>query len=236
MSLAKRANKEKAVPAPSVRRLPMYLNVIRDFRKKGARYISSSSIARVLDLKSIQVRKDLAVTGIFGKPKKGYPTASLMDAIERFLGWDKPRDAVLVGVGNLGRALLGYPAFSWYALNIVAAFDSDPQKIGASVHGMKIGNARTLAARIRNLGIKIAILTVPPNQAQETADILAGAGVEGIWNFTGAKLAVPDHVIVQKEDLSLGFVMLCVKMDRKGRRLPIGPEACDPGFGTNAVI
>jgi redox-sensing transcriptional repressor len=197
--------------APSIRRLPSYLHIIRVH--EGEEYISGTVIARELNLESIQVRKDLSITGIVGKPKKGYPMGELIDAIEHFLGWDSPQDAVLVGVGNLGTALLGYSEFQFHGLNIMAAFDTNPRKIGSVVHGVKILNAATMDIQIRNFGAKIAILTVPRDHAQESADALASAGIRGIWNFTSVKLKVPDTVIVQKEDLTSGYAMLCVKMN-----------------------
>jgi redox-sensing transcriptional repressor len=199
--------------APSIRRLPSYLHIIRVH--EGEQYISGTVIARELNLESIQVRKDLSITGIIGKPKKGYPTGELIDAIEHFLGWNSPQDAVLVGAGNLGTALLGYSEFQFHGLNIMAAFDTNPRKIGSVIHGVKILNAATMDIQIRNFGVKIAILTVPRDRAQESADALVFAGIEGIWNFTNVKLKVPDTVIVQKEDLTSGYAMLCVKMNSR---------------------
>jgi redox-sensing transcriptional repressor len=209
--------KRKILAAPSVRRLPAYLDIIRNYQeeREGEEYISGTSIARELNLESIQVRKDLAITGIIGRPKKGYLIESLADAIERFLGWDTLRDAALVGAGNLGNALLGHRDFALHGLNIIAAFDINSRKIGAKVHGIKIMNAANMDIQIRNFGIKVAILTVPPEHAQEAADMLVSAGIEGIWNFTRKKLIVPDTVAVQNEDLSSGFAMLCVKMHTK---------------------
>jgi redox-sensing transcriptional repressor len=204
--------KRKVSAAPSIRRLPSYLHLIRQFRREGGAYISGTLIARALNLEPIQVRKDLAITGITGTPKKGYPLGALIDAIERFLGWDSPRNAALVGVGNLGAALLGYQEFQRHGLNIIAAFDTAPEKIGSSIRGVPVLPADVMDSQIRGSGIKIAILTVPSPFAQETADILIKAGVEGIWNFTNAKLRVPAHVAVQKEDLSSGYAMLCVMM------------------------
>jgi redox-sensing transcriptional repressor len=205
--------------APSVRRLPSYLNIIRNAQGEGVEYISGTVIARELNLESIQVRKDLAITGIAGKPKRGYPVEPLISAIEHFLGWDSRQDAVLVGVGNLGSALLGYREFQLHGLNIMAAFDTNPKKIGAVVHGIKIMNADTMDIQIRSFGVKIAILTVPSDYAQKTASILIEAGIDGIWNFTNVKLKAPDHVIVQKEDLSSGYAMLCVKIGARRKRL-----------------
>ncbi|MDR1626024.1 MAG: redox-sensing transcriptional repressor Rex [Spirochaetia bacterium] len=205
---------KKIVGAPSVRRLPSYLDIIRDYQqeREGVEYISGTRIARELDLESIQVRKDLTITGIVGRPKKGYRVDALVSAIERFLSWDTLQDTALVGAGNLGSAILGHREFALHGLNIVAAFDSNSRKIGTKVHGITIMSAAGMDIQIRNFGIKIAILTLPPEQAQDAADILVRAGIEGIWNFTTKKLAVPDTVAVQNEDLSSGFALLCVKM------------------------
>ncbi|MDR1108168.1 MAG: redox-sensing transcriptional repressor Rex [Spirochaetaceae bacterium] len=204
--------KIKISAAPSIRRLPSYLHTIRQYQHEGSEFISGTLIAQELNLEPIQVRKDLAITGIIGKPKKGYPLEALIVAIERFLGWDSPQDAVLIGVGNLGTALMGYQEFQFHGLNIIAAFDKNPEKIGAAVHGVTVLDVATMDIQIRNFGVKIAILTVPSAFAQETADILAKAGIVGIWNFTNVKLKVPDQVIVQKEDLSSGYALLCVTM------------------------
>jgi redox-sensing transcriptional repressor len=204
--------KQKISAAPSIRRLPSYLHIIRQLQRDGEEYISGTLIAQELNLEPIQVRKDLAITGITGRPKKGYPVEALTGAIEQFLGWNVPRDAVLVGAGNLGAALLGYPEFRRHGLNIVAAFDKAPEKIGAAVHGVPVLPADTMDVRIRGFGVKTAILTVPSPFAQATADLLIRAGIRGIWNFTNVKLKVPDDVAVQKEDLSSGYAMLCVMM------------------------
>jgi redox-sensing transcriptional repressor len=204
--------KPRVPAAPSVRRLPSYLHIINNLPPEGE-YISGTFIAEELNVDSIQVRKDLAITGVMGKPKKGYHIDTLRNAIESFLGWDKGRDAVLVGVGNLGSALMGYSELTRHGLNIVAAFDSNPKAVGKRVHGIPILNVKTMDIQVPHLGAQIAILTVPPNAAQETADILIRAGITGFWNFTNVKLKTPDHVIVQKEDLSSGYAMLCVRMN-----------------------
>ncbi|MDR1901798.1 MAG: redox-sensing transcriptional repressor Rex [Treponema sp.] len=214
----------KISAAPSVRRLPSYMHIIRNLQREGKEYISGSVIAHELSLDSIQVRKDLSITGIIGRPKKGYPVNTLIDAIEHFLGWDSLQDAVLIGVGNLGSALLGYSEFQFHGLNIMAAFDTNPKKIGSTIHGLRIMNANTMDIQIRNFGVRIAILTVPSDNAQEAADILVNAGIEGIWNFTNVKLKVPDTVVVQREDLSSGYAMLSVKLNVKRRDREAKPE------------
>ena len=205
--------KQKIAAIPSIRRLPSYLNIIRQSRDEGNEYISGTVIAQELHLEPIQVRKDLAITGIVGKPKKGYPVVALMAAIERFLRWDHVQEAVLIGAGNLGTALSGYPEFQYHGLKICAAFDQDPAKVGKTIHGVPIYPIDGLGDKIAALGARIAILTVPSAHAQTVADSLVAAGITAIWNFTNVKLKVPDEVVVQKEDLTSGYAMLCVMMN-----------------------
>lgn len=204
--------------APSVRRLPSYLHIIRQSQKNGDAFISGTVIAQELNLEPIQVRKDLAITGIIGKPKKGYPVNELIAAIDRYLGWDQNHRAVLVGSGNLGSALLGYPEFKRHGLDILAAFDSDPAKIGTRIHDVEVFPFGKATEMIRGMSVEIAILTVPSPYAQGTCDTLVAAGITSIWNFTNTKLKVPDHVVVQREDLSSGYAMLSIMMqNRRGK-------------------
>jgi redox-sensing transcriptional repressor len=211
-------SKLKVSYAPSVRRLPSYLHIIRQAERGRDFYISGTVIAQELNLEPIQVRKDLAITGIVGKPKKGYPVEELIKAIERYLGWDQNHDAVLVGAGNLGSALMGYQEFQRHGLRMVAAFDTDPQKVGTQVHGVPVRAMESLESGIKEIKAEIAILTVPSPFAQSTAETLVRAGITSIWNFTNTKLKVPDEIIVQREDLSSGYALLSVQMlTRKGR-------------------
>jgi redox-sensing transcriptional repressor len=207
--------KTKVSFAPSVRRLPQYLHIIHAARKNGDAYISGTVIAQELHLEPIQVRKDLAITGIIGKPKKGYPVEALVAAIEHYLGWDLVHNAVLVGVGNLGSALLGYPDFQLHGLKFVAAFDADPAKLDRTVHGVPVLDIARLEAEVRARGAQIAVLTVPSPMAQSTAELLVKAGVRAIWNFTNVKLKVDPEVVVQREDLSSGFALLSVMMNSR---------------------
>lgn len=205
-------SKMKIAYVPSIRRLPSYLHIIRQALRNGDQYISGTVIAQELNLEPIQVRKDLAITGIVGKPKKGYPVEALVGAIEHYLGWDQNREAVLVGAGNLGSALMGYQEFQLHGLHVVAAFDTDPAKVGTLVHGVRVRHMNELSEDIQSLGAEIALLTVPSPFAQATAETLVAAGIASIWNFTNIKLKVPPHVVVQREDLSSGYALLSVQM------------------------
>lgn len=204
--------KQKIPAVPSIRRLPSYLYIVQQAHQINQEYISGTVIAQELKLEPIQVRKDLAITGIVGRPKKGYPTTQLMEAINRFLGWDTIQPAILVGAGNLGTALAGYQEFRRHGIDIFAAFDSDKKKIGTSIHRIPVYPLSALDNHVKKTGAKIAILTVPSEHAQEAANLIIESGITAIWNFTNHKLNVPDHVVVQKEDLTSGFAMLCVMM------------------------
>ncbi len=202
----------KLASLPTIKRLPSYLHVIENAQREGREFISGTVIAEELDLEPIQVRKDLAITGIVGKPRIGFPVQELIDAIYNFLHWDKNHHAVIVGAGNLATALMGYPEFPRRGLSIVAAFDVDTRKVGTIVNGKPIYHLDELAGRAGELDVSIAILTVPSLVAQEVAERIIEAGVTAIWNFTNVKLKVPAGVMVQKEDLSSGYAVLSVKI------------------------
>lgn len=205
--------KQKIPATPSIKRLPSYLTLIRQAKEEGKEYISGTAIANELHLEPIQVRKDLAITTIIGKPKCGYPVDELIDAIERFLGWNKQRNAVIVGAGNLATALTGYPGFKLHKLNFVAAFDTSKDKIGTSIHSVPVYALSDFCSKVHELEATIAVLTVPYEYAQDCADLFEAAGIKAVWNFTNRKLKLPDSIVCQKEDLSSGFAMLCVMMN-----------------------
>jgi redox-sensing transcriptional repressor len=206
---------DKKVPVPTVRRLPRYLHLLKRCQANGRESISATDIANRLELESIQVRKDISYTGIVGKPRVGYAVDELVSAIEDFLGWSSRTNAVLIGVGSLGSALLGYSGFQKHGLDIVAAFDNKDEKIGMDVHGIPIFNINELEQRLEALEATIAILTLPAAVAQEVTDRIVKLGIKGIWNFSPIKISAPDDVIVQYEDLSAGLAVLSIKLGHK---------------------
>jgi redox-sensing transcriptional repressor len=199
---------ERKAGLSCVKRLPSYLQLLRVLQAEGQEYVSGTVLASVHHLEPVIVRKDLAITGIAGTPRVGFRVTELINAIERFLGWDNQTKAVLVGTGNLGAALLGYRGFENYGLLIVAAFDVDPAKIGKWVHGYKVQSMNQLASFVRRGEIKLGVLTVPADVAQKAVDGMVQAGIRGIWNFTPVKLQVPENVVAQKEDLAEGLAVL----------------------------
>ena len=197
-----------ALPLPTIRRYPIYLRCIKEMIAAGELHISSAVVAERLGLDPVLTRKDLAMSGVIGKPRRGYPAQELQDAINHALGWDSTTDAILVGVGSLGNALLGYSGFEEQNLSICAAFDAHPGTIGRTFHGVKVRPMEDLQRIVRQLGVKIGILTVPSAAAQECTDQLVAAGIRGIWNFTPVQLDVPRGVIVQSVDLAQSLAVL----------------------------
>jgi redox-sensing transcriptional repressor len=204
-----------SIPLTTVQRLPSYLRVAREMRRQGRDVVSSNRLAELLGLEAIQVRKDFGFIGITGLPKTGYQVDDLVAAMEHCLNWNRIRDAVLVGVGHLGTALLGYEGFAAHGLNICAAFDADPGKTGTVVNGTPVLAMADLEAVLRRTEARMAILTVAPDAAQDVALDLARAGIQGIWNFTGCPLVVPQEVIVQDQDIAIGLAVLSAKLSAR---------------------
>ncbi len=212
------------VSTPTVRRLPRYLQVLKRCSGDQAEYVSSTHIAAELGYEAIQVRKDIEVLGVKGQPRVGYRTMDLVAAIESFLSWDNENDAFLIGVGHLGRALIGYKGFSDYGLRIIAGFDANESLAGQEINGVQVFGMDRLAELIIRMRIHIAVLAVPASVAQEVADIIISSGVVGIWNFTPVRLNVPDDVIVERVDLASSLAVLSRKTSKllKARKSDAG--------------
>jgi redox-sensing transcriptional repressor len=189
-------------PEPTLKRLPGYLYFLEQVKEEGVINISAPTIGKELDLDPTQVVKDLAVTGVKGKPRVGYNTYELIHALEEFLGFNKINEAFLVGAGNLGSALMAYQEHQSLGLKILAAFDIDPNKIGKTVGGIHVLEYNKLFHLSGRLNVKIGILTTPNHVAQEVAEDLVNCGVKAIWNFTSAKLSLPGEIIVQNTSMS----------------------------------
>lgn len=201
---------QKTIQEPTLRRLPLYHSFLSNIQ---TRYISCTQIAEELSLVPIQVRKDLEATGLVGKPKVGYIVSELISTIESYLGWNNQTEAFLVGVGHLGAALLGYKGFKDYGLQVIGAFDNDPNKIGKIIGGKKIFSISRLNNLVQRTKVKIGILAVPAAVAQQTADLMVAAGIEAIWNFAPVKIKVPENIIVQHENLASSLAVLSKKVN-----------------------
>jgi len=198
--------------SPTIKRLPSYLIIIEDALRAGEQFISGTQIAKELDLDPIQVRKDITQTKAVGIPRRGFKVKDLVKSINEYLNWSDKKNAVIIGAGNLGSALMGYQVFRHHQLHIVAAFDTDRKKTTKKVHGISVFHSKTLCRFVTTHTVNLAILTVPSNQAQQVTNMITQCGIRVIWNFTNIRIRVQDPVIVWKEDLSSGYAMLSVMM------------------------
>ena len=203
---------KKGYPSPSLQRLPLYLRQLKQYQREGVEKASCTRIAQDLGLISVQVRKDLSMTGIAGRPKVGYNVNELIDRIESFLGWDKKRKAVLVGAGALGGAILGYAGFVEHGLSICAAFDVDKNKIGTSIRSCPVYSLDDLEKFVEQNQIVIGIITVPQSVAQLVTDKMVKAGIRAIWNYSPVRLNVPSNVVCETVQLSSSFAVLSSKV------------------------
>ena len=189
------------LPENVIKRLTLYHFILDDCESQGLEFISSPQIAELLKIDDSLVRKDIKLVNNCGKCKIGYDVKQLKACIERTLGFRKIKDAVIVGAGNLGSALIKYDDLEQYGFNIVSLFDCDSTKVGQVINSRKVYHVSKLVSIVQKKQIKIGILTVPKNVAQECADILVQAGIKYIWNFTPRVLNVPKEVQVWNENL-----------------------------------
>ena len=184
------------IPEPALRRLPWYLAYVSLLRQKGVEYVSSTQISRDLSVDSSQIAKDLSFLNIKGKTRIGYEVASLEQVLQNFLGFRLSHNALIVGVGSLGGALIQDSGLEQFGLNIVAGFDVNPQIIGRTICGIPVFDVRELELRRRQFAAEIGIITVPVHAAQEIADKFVAAGVKALWNFTPFRIKVDEEQIV----------------------------------------
>ncbi|MDR3175266.1 MAG: redox-sensing transcriptional repressor Rex [Desulfovibrio sp.] len=206
---------------PGIRRLPIYLDILRKLSESGLETVSAHILAEEAGLLVSVVRKDIEMTGATGKTGVGFCIDALVSNIETFLGWDNPYYAFLAGVGNLGSALLGYEGFRNHGLHIVAAFDVNPEAIGRVVHEVEVLHLDTLCGLAQRLHVSTGIITVPSAQAQGVADLFVTAGITRIWSFAPKILRVPSNVTIQREDLAAGLAELLVRSARRSERRPL---------------
>jgi redox-sensing transcriptional repressor len=205
-------NKDEFIPEPTLRRLSSYLLYLLQLREKKILTVSSTLIATELFIESGKVRKDFQYAKIKGRPKRGYDVNHLIVEIDRILKWDGPKPALIVGVGSLGTALLGYSTFQRYGIRFVAAFDNDPAKIGQEVQDLVITNLDSIKKVIKSKAIEIAVLTVPEDAAQEITDILVKCKIKAIWNFAPVRIKVPTKVIVEQARFAQSLAVLTYKI------------------------
>ncbi len=201
----------KEVSKLVLKRLPGYLAYLKGMPEGGSAYISATALANALGLGDVQVRKDLALVSNGGRPKVGYLRERLIEDISQFLGYDNTTDAILVGAGKLGQALLGYNGFEAYGLNILAAFDEKPNQ-DTTVDGKPIYSMDKLESFCYNHKVLMAIITVPAVYAQKVCEQLINCGIKAIWNFAPVHLEVPDNILVQNENMATSLAVLSMHL------------------------
>jgi redox-sensing transcriptional repressor len=216
------------VPNPAVRRLSLYLRQLESFKRKDRRTVSSKQLGESLNLTDAQVRKDLAYFGQFGHPGIGYRVEDLITQVRKILGTDKTWNVVLVGAGNLGRALMAYNGFDAKGFRLVAVFDSDASKVGkrqgpfAAQPGTDAESDKRffvvrplteLKSVVEKMGIRLAILAVPGDSAQEVADQCVEAGIRGLLNFAPVSLSLPPDIAINAVDLAVQLEQLSFQVN-----------------------
>jgi redox-sensing transcriptional repressor len=209
--------KNPSISIQTLRRLPLYLSYLKSLDRDRIKIISSPAIARGLGWGEVQVRKDLAAIKSGGRPRTGYLLEKLIADLEAYLGYGNINDAVLVGAGQLGRALLSYKGFDTYGLNIVVGFDIDENVIGTDIGGKKVLPLEKLTSLCKRMHINIGIITVPEDAAQSVCDLMIEAGIQAIWNFAPVQLEVPPDILVQNENMASSLAVLSKHLKKKIR-------------------
>ena len=201
----------KEISKSVLKRLPGYLAYLKSIPDSASPNISATALANALGMGEVQVRKDLAMVSDGGRPKIGYCRESLIEDIEQFLGYDNTTDAVLIGAGKLGQALLDYKGFDEYGLNILAAFDLKPA-INKTESGKPVLPMDKLESFCRGHKVLMGVITVPAANAQQVCDQLIHSGIKAIWNFTNTHLDVPANILVQNENMATSLAVLSMHL------------------------
>lgn len=207
-SIRKEADK---VPEPTLRRLPWYLSNIKLMKEKGEQYVSSTQISKEINIDASQIAKDLSYVNISGRTRVGYNIDALIEVLESFLGFTNMHKAFLFGVGSLGAALLRDSGLHHFGLEIVAAFDVNPELVGKDLNGIPIFHSDDFEAKMKEYDVNIGVLTVPINIAQEIIDKMVDGGIKAVWNFTPFRIRVPENIVVQNTSL---YAHLAVMFNR----------------------
>ena len=212
MSMTKNNENRLILPEPTIRRLPWYLSYVRMLDNMNVEYVSSTQISKELNVQSSQIAKDLSFLNIRGKTRIGYEVRSLVTELENFLGFNSHHNAVVIGTGSLGTALMQDHGLENYGLNIVAGFDVRSEVIGQNIGGVPVYDISQLADWKRDHDVSIAILTVPVERAQETADLAIASGMTALWNFTPYRIKVSDNVTIANTSIYAHLAIIYNRM------------------------
>ena len=209
---------QKELSKSVLRRLPVYLEYLKAMPEDAPVNISATALAGALGMGEVQVRKDLAMVSDGGRPKVGYNRQRLIRDIEQSLGYDNTNDAVLVGSGRLGRALLGYTGFAEYGLNILCGFDIDADLIGVTKTGKLVRPIADLESFCKDRNVLMGIITVPAENAQDICNQMIACGIRAIWNFAPTHINLPHGVLIKNENLAASLAVLSYELSRKNQK------------------
>ena len=210
------AKYNEKIPEPTLRRLPWYLAYIKLLRGNGDTVVSSTQIAKEINVDASQIAKDLSFVNISGKTRVGYDIDALIDILENFLGFTSQHKAFLFGVGQLGSALMRDSGLNQYGLDIVAGFDVRKDVIGKEVGGIPVFSLNTLPEKQKEYNATIGVITVPVDKAQEVTDFIINNGIKALWNFTPFRIRVPEDIVVQNTSI---YAHLAVMFNRMNENL-----------------
>lgn len=204
------------LPEPTLRRLPWYLAYVSLLRSQGVEVVSSTTIAKDLNVDTSQIAKDLSFLDIKGKTRIGYEVDQLDDTLREFLGFNHPHNAVMIGVGSLGAALIADSGLANFGLNIVAGFDIRQEVIGSTIKDVPIYDIAEIAEIRESLKAEIGIIAVPFDQAQEVADTLIAAGIKALWNFTPFRIRTSAGIVVANTSIYSHLAVMYNRLDLLG--------------------
>ncbi len=207
-------NEAPGIPVPTIRRLPLYHSFLITIKNKERKYISAPDIAKELHIHPTQITKDFSCINVKGKTKVGYEIKILIKILEEFLGYHILRKAFIVGLGNLGTALIKYHEFHNEGMEIIAGFDIDSEKLKTKINHLKLFHTDKFKERINETPVDIGIIVVPADQAQKTADLMIKCGVKAIWNFSACPLSAPDNIIIENTSIDSSLAMIKWKLHK----------------------
>lgn len=208
--------KKIKVPEPTLRRLPWYLSNVKLMKQRGEVYVSSTKISKEINIDSSQIAKDLSYVNISGRTRVGYHVDTLISVLEDFLGFTNVHKAFLFGVGSLGAALLSDSGLAHFGLEIVAAFDINPDLVGTKVAGIPVYHSDEFEEKMKEYDVNIGVLTVPIEIAQQITDKMVDGGIKAVWNFTPFRIRVPEDIVVQNTSLYAHLALMFNRLNFNG--------------------
>jgi|SRR5690554_49504 len=211
MSVQTNSNK---IPEPALRRLPWYLSYVKLLKTQGEKFVSSTQIAKKIDVSASQIAKDLSFVNISGKTRVGYDIDELIDVLDTFLGFTEVHKAVVFGVGSLGAALLSDSGLEQYGLKIIAGFDVNKAVVDSKIHDIPVYHSKNFIELNKEMKADIGVLTVPSGVAQEVSDFMIEGGIKGVWNFTPFRIRVPEGIVLQNTSLYAHLAVMFNRLDQ----------------------